>query len=108
MDETSNHDPEKPAVTLLRFEWDPAKADANLKKHGVSFNEAATAFDDPYAVFQTDELHSDEEVREWAIAYSNLNRLLLITFIEREPKLIRIITARKPTRQERTIYEKAT
>lgn len=92
----------------LRFEWDPAKAQANLKKHGISFEEAASVFDDAYAAFQTDELHSNDELREWVVGYSNRNRLILVTFIERETNLIRIITARKPTTKERTIYEEAT
>lgn len=92
----------------LRFEWDPAKAQANLKKHGISFDEATSVFDDAYAAFQTDELHSNDELREWIVGYSNRNRLVLVTFVERQPKLIRIITARKPTARERTIYEQTT
>src|SRR5258708_4426793 len=89
----------------LNFEWDSAKAAANLKKHGISFEEAATVFDDPYAAFQTDELHSDDEFREWIIGYSGRNRLLLVGFVQRLANLIRIITARKPTHKERNIYE---
>lgn len=92
----------------LRFEWDPAKAQVNLKKHGISFEEATSVFDDAHAAFQTDKAHSDDELREWIIGYSNRNRLILAVFVERKPKLIRIITARKPTSRERTIYEEAT
>src|SRR4029079_12601997 len=85
----------------LKFEWDPAKAAANLKKHGISFEEAASVFDDPYAAFQTDERHMDDELREWIIGYSNRHRLLLIGFVERQPNFIRIITGRKATPKER-------
>lgn len=100
MDETTNASPQP-----LRFEWDPAKAAANLKKHGVSFEEAATVFDDPDAAIQTDERYGDVELREWIIGYSGRNRILLVVFVERKQNLIRIITARKPTPQERAIYE---
>ncbi len=57
----------------LRFEWDAAKAAANLKKHGVSFEEAASVFDDPYAALQTDERYANDELREWIIGYSSRN-----------------------------------
>lgn len=99
-DETTNGLPQP-----LRFEWDPAKAAANLKKHGVSFQEAATVFDDPYAALQIDERYGGDELREWIIGYSSRNRILLVVFVERKQNLIRIITARKPTPQERAIYE---
>ena len=101
-------EPTKSLPQPLRFEWDPGKAAANLKKHGISFEEAATVFDDPYAAFQTDERYTNPELREWIIGYSNRSRMLLVVFVEREQNLIRIITARKPTPRERTIYEEAT
>ncbi|MBI5650935.1 MAG: BrnT family toxin [Chloroflexi bacterium] len=89
----------------LEFEWDPAKAAANLKKHGVSFDEATTCFDDHHAVIQADELHSDFESREVLLGYSDRNRLLVVSFIQRVLKRIRLISARKATRTEHTIYE---
>lgn len=88
-----------------QFEWDAAKAAYNWKTHRISFEEAATVFEDPHAALQTDEPHSDNELREWIIGYSNKHRLLLVVFIEPEPYRIRIISARKPTARERNIYE---
>ncbi|MBI5877056.1 MAG: BrnT family toxin [Chloroflexi bacterium] len=87
------------------FEWNVAKARANVRKHGVSFEEAATVFDDPTAYTQADERHSDDEPREWLIGYSYDNRLLVIAFVERAAHRIRIISARRATQTERSIYE---
>ena len=53
----------------IKFEWNAAKADANLKKHGVSFEEGTTVFEDGHAFIQVDELHSDEEARQIIIGY---------------------------------------
>ena len=66
-----------------KFEWDKDKAASNIKKHGVSFEEASTVFDDPLAYIFDDEDHSADERREIIIGHSNQNRLLLTCFIER-------------------------
>jgi uncharacterized DUF497 family protein len=89
----------------MKFQWDPNKAKANLKKHGVSFEEAVTVFKDPLALIFDDEEHSEEEHREIIIGISTLSKLLLVCFVERDEDLIRIITARPATTQEKKDYE---
>jgi len=86
------------------FEWDPAKAKANLRKHGVSFEEAATAFQDPLARIHADPDHSARESREILIGHSSRLRLLLVSFADRRGRL-RLISAREVTRRERREYE---
>lgn len=87
----------------MDFIWDPAKARANLKKHGVSFAEAATVFFDPFAVFEPEARHP---LRGIAIGASAEARLLFVVHIEIvEDERIRIISARKATRAERRRYE---
>jgi uncharacterized protein len=88
----------------MEFEWDESKATANLKKHGVSFNEAETVFYNALAVIFDDEAHSESEIREIIIGHSRNNRLLLISFTERS-RAIRIISARLATRREHEDYE---
>ncbi|MEH2447321.1 MAG: BrnT family toxin [Nostoc sp.] len=88
----------------MEFEWDESKATANLTKHGVSFEEAKTVFDNVVAVIFDDEAHSVGEKREIIIGHSQNNRLLLISFTERS-NTIRIISARLATRREREDYE---
>lgn len=88
----------------MKFEWDESKATANLKKHGVSFEEAKTVFDNVLAVIFDDQAHSVGERREIIIGHSRNNRLLLISFTERSG-VIRIINARLATRREREDYE---
>ncbi len=90
---------------MLLFEWDPEKAAKNLIIHGVSFDEAAIAFQDPLSLKIYDPLHSDEEDRFVLIGNSGRNRLLVIVHTERGNK-IRIINARKATKNEREQYEK--
>lgn len=89
----------------MQFEWDSEKAETNLKKHGVSFAEAETIFGDLSAKMFYDNEHSADENREFVIGYSKMGRILIVYFTERENKIIRIITARKPTRLERKDYE---
>ena len=89
----------------MKFEWNEEKAESNLKKHGVSFEEASTIFGDLSAKMFYDEEHSFDEIREFVIGYSEMNRLLIVHFTERENKQIRIITARKPTNFECEDYE---
>ena len=90
----------------LRFEWDIDKARTNLQKHGVSFDEAATAFRDRLASIFDDENHSTEEFREIIIGHSAAGRLLLVSFTEKANSTVRIISARVATKQERINYEK--
>ncbi len=88
----------------MEFEWDESKATANLTKHGVSFEEANTVFDNVLAVIFDDQAHSVGEKREIIIGHSRNNRLLLISFTERS-NAIRIISARLATPREREDYE---
>lgn len=88
----------------LRFEWDPKKAEANLAKHDVSFEEALTVFVDPLARIFPDDEHSIDEFREIIIGHSAGQQLILVNFIETEER-VRIISARKATRREREDYE---
>lgn len=90
---------------MLKFEWDAPKAIANQRKHGVSFEEAATVFGDPLALTFPDPDHSVREARFLTIGQSHRDLLLVVAHIERG-RGIRIISARKATRHERTIYEK--
>lgn len=88
---------------MLLFEWNPKKAGKNLKLHDVSF-EASTAFSDKLSLTIYDPLHSEEEDRMILIGNSLKNRLLVIVHTERTDK-IRIISARKATKNERKQYE---
>jgi uncharacterized protein len=88
----------------LQFEWDARKAATNHKKHGVPFEEAATVFADSLALIFDDDVHSADEPREIIIGHSSKNRLLLVSFTERQ-RAIRIISARRATRKEREDYE---
>jgi uncharacterized DUF497 family protein len=91
-----------------RFEWNDGKAKSNLIRHGVSFDEASTVFDDLLARVFDDEPHSFEEKRELIIGHSVSNRLLIVCFTERPSERIRIISARLPTAKERKAYEENT
>ena len=88
----------------MRFEWDDAKAAANLRKHRVSFEEAAEVFSEPHALENEDPEHSDEELRLNAIGYA-ATRMLFVIFTLRDGDVIRIISARTPTPSERRMYE---
>ncbi len=88
----------------LRFEWDPNKAEANLAKHGVSFEEAMTVFADPLARIFPDEEHSVDELREIIIGHSAGHQLILAYFTGIDDR-VRIFSARKATRRERKDYE---
>lgn len=88
----------------MKFSWDPKKAAANLKKHGVSFEEASTVFHDVLSVTGSDPDHSVGEHRFVTFGNSSQNRLLVVAHTE-EGEHIRIISARRATRQERRIYE---
>jgi uncharacterized DUF497 family protein len=88
-----------------RFEWDPRKAAANRTKHGVSFDEASTVFDDPLAVTFEDDAHSTYETREMLVGRSISGHHLIISFTERRGGIIRLISARPATQKERHNYE---
>ncbi|MBW4621140.1 MAG: BrnT family toxin [Cyanosarcina radialis HA8281-LM2] len=88
----------------MEFEWNPDKAALNVEKHGVSFQEAATVFNDPLSVTFPDPDHSMGESRYVIIGISRLAELLVVAHTDREEK-IRIISARKATRQEKRFYE---
>lgn len=88
----------------MKFEWDPRKAKLNLQKHRISFEEATTAFRDPLSVTATDLTHSSTEYRFVTFGLSSKGKLLTISHTERGES-IRIITARRSTKQEREIYE---
>ncbi|MBU1356383.1 MAG: BrnT family toxin [Candidatus Edwardsbacteria bacterium] len=86
------------------FEWDARKAASNIKKHGVAFHEAATAFGDPLAATFSDPDHSREESRFLTIGLSNRGRLLVIAHTDRGDK-VRIISARIAAKLEKRYYE---
>lgn len=88
----------------MKFEWDPAKSEVNLKKHGISFHEASTVFGDPLALTFNDPDHSSGEQRFLTFGLASMGNLLVVVHTERR-KTTRIISARRATRQERKIYE---
>ncbi len=88
------------------FEWDSEKERKNIRKHEVSFDEASSIFDDPMFITVIDEEHSTDEERYITIGLSNKNRLLLVAHTERDDR-IRIISARKATKNEEKFYEEA-
>jgi uncharacterized DUF497 family protein len=90
----------------LRFEWDPQKAAANLAKHAVAFEEAATVFGDPLGRIAADPRHSIGEERFVLLGFSGTFRLLAVMFAERGDG-IRLISARPATRRERKEYEES-
>lgn len=89
---------------LPGFEWNEQKAQVNLSKHGVSFAEATTVFDDPQCLFMDDPNHSIGESRFLILGYSGVERLLLVVHCNRG-YTIRIIGARPATSSERRRYE---
>ena len=86
------------------FEWDAEKARQNVDKHGISFEEAVTAFGDPLSVTISDPDHSDSEDRRLLMGMSRRSRLVVVAFTERGDRL-RIITARLASRREKRKYE---
>jgi uncharacterized protein len=88
----------------MRFEWDNNKAESNAVKHGITFEEAITAFADPALLFTEDSLHSWGEEREWAIGATENGLVVVIVFTMRGEQ-IRVISARAATKQERQEYE---
>ena len=88
----------------LNFEWDGGKAAVNIRKHGISFEEAATVFGDPLSLTISDPRHSEDEERFVIIGRSRQQRLLVVVHTERGEN-IRIISARLATHREQRDYE---
>ncbi|MGH2373904.1 MAG: BrnT family toxin [bacterium] len=88
----------------MRFEWDPEKARRNVAKHGVSFEEAATAFGDPLSLTIFDPDHSEEEDRFILLGQTYTGRLVVVVHTDRGQN-VRIISARLATRRERKAHE---
>jgi uncharacterized protein len=86
----------------VKFEWDPVKAKSNVRVHGVTFEEASTAFDDKIAVYYPDLAHEDRFV---LLGFSKAQRLLYVVHAEVNENTIRLISARKATRHEKARYE---
>jgi uncharacterized DUF497 family protein len=94
------------AIVRPDIEWDPEKAEKNFLKHDVNFDEASSIFDDPMFITFLDEEHSSDEERYITIGLSNKGRLLLVAHAERNDR-IRIISARKATKNEEKFYQEA-
>ncbi len=90
----------------IEFEWDEDKAKSNIQKHGVTFEEAAEVFFDPFYQTGDASVEADNEKRDFIIGYTFAQRLLLVVYIERGERT-RIISARPATRIERKLYEEA-
>jgi len=88
----------------VKFEWDSQKADSNLKKHGVSFQEAASVFGDALSITYYDPDHSVREHRFITVGMSRAGRVLMVAHTDRRDN-VRVISARKTTREERRYYE---
>lgn len=88
----------------MQFEWDEDKATSNRSKHGVSFEEAKTVFDDLFYVDFYDPDHSEDEERYIIVGESSRGRLLIVSYTERDDSM-RLISAREVTRTEREAYE---
>ena len=88
----------------MNFEWNESKAQANLAKHGVSFDEAKTVFTDPFYIDFYAPDHADDEERYGIIGQSQQHRLLVVSYTERKQRM-RLISAREATRREKEAYE---
>lgn len=87
------------------FEWDFHKEKLNIKKHGTDFYEASTSFSDPLKIEVYDDAHSTLEDRYLLLGISYKGKLVMVSFVERSDDLIRIISARPATKQERFFYQ---
>jgi uncharacterized DUF497 family protein len=90
----------------LTFEWDEQKDLSNQRKHGVTFDEAKTVFNDPRSITIADQEHSDDEDRWIDVGMSSRGRVIVVSYTERGPN-IRIISSRKATKSERKTYEQS-
>ena len=89
----------------MEFGWSPRKAEINLKKHRVAFEEATSVFGDPLEVTISDPGHSEGEYRYISVGVSEQGRFLLVSYTEEEVNSIRIINARRATKHEQRQYE---
>lgn len=89
----------------MEFEWDAKKAVANKLKHGISFELAITAFDDPYALVAPDPKHSGSEPRQWLLGESDAGVLVIVFTKRQHGNICRLISARRGNRKERIWYE---
>jgi len=89
----------------VRFEWDPPKAEANLRAHGVSFAEAVTVLEDDFALTREDPAAVDEP-RFVTLGLSNLANLLVVVYTYQEPDAVRLISAWRANKRQREAYEK--
>ena len=89
----------------MRFEWDPPKAEANLRTHGVSFAEAVTVLEDDFALARED-VDAVEGPRFVTLGLSNLGNLLVVVYLYIEPDIIRVISAWRANKRQRVLYEK--
>jgi uncharacterized DUF497 family protein len=87
----------------MDYEWDPGKAATNLQKHGVSFADAVSVFNDAFALTAADDFAEEEQFV--TLGKDAFGRLLVVVYTWRAEQIIRIISARKATRPERTQYE---
>jgi uncharacterized protein len=93
---------------MISFEWDPAKARTNRRKHGVTFEDAMHVFEDPYALFEQDVTDEAGELRWRALGLAGGVVLLLVAHTIREEgadEVVRLISARRATRKERSLYD---
>jgi len=92
---------------MIKFDWNPAKADINIKKHGVSFEESRSVFYDEFAVQFFDQDNSDVEDRFLILGMSNETNILIVCHCERDNgNTIRIISSRKATKNEQKHYRR--
>ena len=89
---------------MKQFEWDEEKEKLNIRKHGISFEEAVSVFEDSFSLTIYDPLHSIDEDRFIDLGYSSKGRLLVVIYTERGNR-IRLISCRKATNQEKISYE---
>ncbi|KOR29765.1 hypothetical protein TI05_14780 [Achromatium sp. WMS3] len=93
----------------MKFEWDTRKEVINIKKHGISFEQASYVFADPFALNRYDDEHSEKEEDRWILLGKSLNEIILVvvhTFKNDENiELVRIISARKATKKEKHAYQ---
>ena len=89
----------------MRLQWDPPKAEANLRAHGVSFSEAVTVLEDSFALTREDP-DTSGELRFVTLGLSDRGNLLVVVYTYREPDIIRLISAWKATTRQRVRYEK--
>ena len=88
----------------VKFQWDPEKAERNLRVHGVTFEDASSVFGDPLAASMPDPLHSEDEWRFVTIGLCSSGRLLVVVHVNRG-EIVRIVSARPATRGEKRKYE---